>query len=72
MLIKKEFVDTLVKIMPNDKYKTRVEGLLCDKTYFFMYDVKTTKPSKFSNPEIFHVDNFQISTSVTMEVQLQS
>ncbi len=44
MSVKKEFVDALVKIMLDDECKTRVEGLLCDGTYFFTYDVKTTKP----------------------------
>ncbi len=72
MSVKKGFVDTLVKIMPDDKCKTRVEGLLCDGTYPFTYDVKTTKPGKFPDPELFHVDNFQVGTSVVVEVRLQS
>lgn len=54
----KKFVDTLVKIMSDDKCKTRIEGLLCNRTYTFKYDVKTTKPGKFPDLEIFHVDNF--------------
>ncbi len=54
--------------MPNKKCKTRVKDLLCNGTYPFMYDVKTTKPGKFPDPEIFYVDNFQIGTSVAIEV----
>ncbi len=72
MLVKKEFVDALVKIMPVDECKTWVEGLLCDGTYPFMYDVKTTKPDEFPDPGVFHVDNFHVGTSVAVEVQLQS
>ncbi len=72
MSVKKEFVDALVKIMPDDECKTRVEGLLCNGIYTFTYDVKTTKPSEFPDPEVFHVDNFQVGTSVAVEVQLQS
>lgn len=71
MLVKKEFVDVLVKIMPNNKYKTRVEGLLRKRTYPFKYDMKTTKPGEFSHPRIFHVDNFLIGTSIVIEVRLQ-
>ncbi len=72
MSVKKEFVDAPVKIMPDDECKIRVEGLLCDETYPFTYDVKTTKPGEFSDPGVFHVDNFQVGTSVALEVRLQS
>ncbi len=58
MLVKKEFVDAPVKIIPDNKYKIKVKNLLCNGTYSFTYDVKTTKPSKFSDSRIFHVDNF--------------
>lgn len=56
--VKKAFVDTLVKIMPDDKCKTRVKDLLYNRTYLFTYDMKTTKPGKFPDPDIFYVDNF--------------
>ncbi len=72
MSVKKEFVDALVKIMPDDECKTRVKGLLCDGTYPFTCDVKTTKPGKFPDPGVFHIDNFQVDTSVAVEVRLQS
>ncbi len=72
MSVKKEFVDALVKIMPDDECKTRVKSLLCDGTYPFTYDVKTTKPGEFPDPGVFHVDNVQVGTSVAMEMRLQS
>lgn len=73
MSAKKEFVDALVKIMPDDECKTRVEGLLYDGTYPFMHDVKITlKSGEFPDPGIFHVDNFQVGTSVAVEVRLQA
>lgn len=29
-----------------------------------MYNIKTTKPSKFLDPKIFYIDNFYIDTSI--------
>ncbi len=71
MLIKKDFVDSFVRIMPDNECKANVDFLLCDSTYPFMYDVKTTKLGQFSDPEMFHVDNFQVCTSVAMEVRVE-
>ena len=72
MLVKKEIVNALVKIILDNKCKTKVEGLFCNKAYFFTYDVKITKPGKFPDPGIFYIDNFQIGTSVAVEKRLQS
>ncbi len=72
MSIKKQFVNALVKIMPDNKCKTRVKGLLCDGIYLFTYDMKTTKLGEFPDPGVFHVDNFQVGTNVAMEVRLKS
>ncbi len=72
MSIKKDFVDSLVRIIPDDECKANVDSLLCDGTYPFTYDVKTTKPGQFPDPGIFHVNNFQICTSVAVEVRVQS
>ena len=58
MSVKKDFVDFLVKIMPDDKCKASVNSLLCDRTYPFIYDVKTTELGQFPDPEMFHIDNF--------------
>lgn len=58
ILVKKEFVDTLVKIILDNNCKTKFKSLLCDGTYFFTYDVKITKLGKFPDLEIFYVDNF--------------
>ncbi len=52
MSVKKEFVDALVKIIPDDECTTRVKGLLCDGIYPFIYDVKTTKPGEFLDPGV--------------------
>ncbi len=72
MSIKKYFVDSLVRIIPDDECKANVDSLLCDGTYPFTYDVKTTEPRQFPDPGMFHVDNFQVCTSVAVEVQVQS
>ncbi len=61
-------MDALVKIMPDNKYKTRVKGLFCDRIYSFMYDIKTIKVDKFSNLRIFYADNFQIGTNIAIEI----
>lgn len=71
MSVKKKFVDTLIKMMPDNECKITVEDLLYNKTYSFMYDVKTTKLGKFPDPGIFYIENFQIGTSVTIEMQQQ-
>ncbi len=68
----KEFVDVLIKIMPDNKCKTRVKSLFCDGTYLFKYNMKTTKQGKFPDSGIFYDDSFQICISITVEVQLQS
>ena len=72
MLIKKDFIDFLVKIMLDNECKAKVDFLLYDGIYFFIYDIQTTKPSIFLDPKMFHVNNFQVCTSVAVEVQLQS
>lgn len=72
MLVMKEFINALIKIVPDNVCKIRVEDLLCDGTYHFTYDVKIMKLGEFFDPEIFHIDNFQISTSVVIKMQLQS
>ncbi len=72
MSVKKKFVDALVKIMLDNKYKTRVDGQLCNGIYLFTYDMKRTKPGEFSDSGIFYVNNFQDDTSIVVEVQLQS
>lgn len=58
ILVKKKFVNALVKIMLNNNCKTKVKSLLCNRTYPFTYDVKTTKPGKFPDLKMFYVDNF--------------
>ncbi len=72
MSIKKDFVNSLVKIMSNDECKANVDSLFYDDTYPFMYDVKTTEPGQFPDPGMFHVDNFQVCTSVFLDVRVQS
>lgn len=70
MLVKKKFLNALVKIISDNKYKTQVKGLLCNGTYPFIYDVKTTKLDKFPDPKVFYLKNFQIGTSVIIEMHL--
>ena len=56
--------------MLDNKYKASVNFLLYNKTYLFMYDVKTTEPGQFPNPKIFLVNNFQVCICIAVEVQL--
>ena len=56
--------------MLNDECKANVNSLLYNGTYFFMYNVKTIKPGQFPDPEMFYVNNFQVYTSVAIELQL--
>ena len=72
MSIKKDFVDFLMRIILDDECKANIDSLFYNKTYSFTYDVKTTEFEQFLNPGMFHIDNFQVCTSVAMEMQLQS
>lgn len=72
ILVKKNFVDFIVRIMPNNKCKINVNFLLCNKTYLFTYNIKITELRQFPDSEIFYVDNFQVFISITIEVQLQA
>lgn len=62
----------MMRIILNNKCKANINSLFYNRTYSFMYDVKTTKLGQFLDPKIFYVNNFQISTSVAIEVQFQS
>lgn len=57
----------MVRIMLDNKYKVQMKSLLCNKIYFFTYDVKITEPGHFPDPRIF-----QVGTSIAVEVQLQA
>ncbi len=72
MLIKKDFVDALVRIISDDECKANVDSLLCNGTYPFTYDVKTTEPGQFPDLKMFHVNNFQVCNNVAIEIQVQS
>lgn len=69
--IKKEFIYFWMRIMPNNKCKAIIDFLLYNGTYFFTYDMKTTKLREFSDLKIFYVKNFQVCTNVAVELQLQ-
>ena len=70
MLIKKDFIDFLVRLMPDNECKVNVYSLLYNKTNLIIHNMKTTEPKQFPDPEIFYIDNFQVCTSVAVEVQL--
>ncbi len=70
MLHKKNFVDSMMKIIPDNMCKANVDSLLYYGIYPFIYDVKTTELGQFPDPEIFYVNNFQVYTSVTIELRL--
>lgn len=58
--------------MLDKKCKANVNSLLCNKTYPFMYNMKITEPKQFPDLEKFYIDNFQVFTSVAVEMQLQA
>ena len=58
MLVKKNFVNSIVRTMLDDKCKIIIDSLLCNATYSFKYNVKTTEPEEFPDQRIFYVDNF--------------
>lgn len=44
--------------MLDDKFRIWVEKLPNNKIYLFIYDMKITKPGKFSDCNIFYIHNF--------------
>lgn len=44
MLVKKNFVASIMRIMSDDNCQANVDSLFYDDTYFFMYNIKTTEP----------------------------
>ncbi len=57
--------------MLDNECKANIDSLLCNKTSSFTYDVKITELGQLPDLEIFYIDNFQVYTSVAMEVQVQ-
>lgn len=55
MLVKNEFIEAFIKMISNNKCKTKVKDLHCNRTYPFMYDVKTTICPIL---KIFYINNF--------------
>lgn len=58
ILVKKNFIDFMIRIISDSKCKTNVDFLLYNKTYFFMHDVKTTETEQFSDLKMFYINNF--------------
>lgn len=58
--------------MSDNECKGNVKSLLYNGTYLFTYNVNLTELDKFLDPEAFHITNFQVGTSVAIEVQLQA
>ena len=56
--------------MLDNKYKVNIDFLFCNKTYPFIYHMKTTKLGQFPDLSIFFINNFQVCTIVAIEVQL--
>ncbi len=72
ILTKKDFINSLMRIIVDDECKANLDSVLCNETYSFTYNVKMTEPGQFLDPGMFHVNNFQVCTSVLVEVRLQS
>lgn len=58
--------------MLNDNRKNNVNFLLCNKTYSFINDVKTTEPEQFLDLKRFYIENLYIGTIVAIKIQLQA
>lgn len=66
MLVKKEFVVSMIRIISDNNCKVQVETLIYNETYSFMYDIEITAPRQFPNLKAFNINNFHINTSVTI------
>ena len=58
--------------MPEGESKAKVVFFLNDDTFPFMYNMNITTPGPFSDPELFHLNNFKANTSVAVKVQIHS
>lgn len=65
--MKNAFIDFIIKIKLDNKYKNNLYFLLFDRTQAFTYNIKTRKLRQFLNPKKFYVDNFEVYTSVPVE-----
>ena len=72
MLVKKNFVDFIMRIIQNNKGKVNINFSLCDESYLFTYYVKTNELRQFPDLEIFYINIFQIFTSIAIEMQLEA
>ena len=57
-----------MRILPDNKCKTNVNLILCDKTYFFIYDLKTTETGQLPDLKMFYITNFYIYNSIAIKV----
>lgn len=62
----------MMRIMTDNECKAYVNSLLCNRTYSFMYDIKTTELRQFLDPKMTYINNFQICTNIAIEIKLQS
>ncbi len=70
MSIKKDFIHSMVRIIPDNECKANVDSLLYNGTYSFTYDVKTIELGQFPDLGIFYINNFQVCTSVVVEMRV--
>lgn len=68
MLANKAFINSIIRIMPEDESKVKVVFLLNNGIFSFTYNIKTTIPGQFPNPRLFYNDNFQADTSMAVEI----
>lgn len=68
MLANKIFIYLIIKIMPKDKFKAKIVFFLNNITFLFKYNMRITILDQFLNLKLFYINNFQVNTSIIVEV----
>lgn len=68
------FVYSRINLMRENNSKTKTKALSAykNRTFFFLYDVRTTDSGKFPDPGLCDVSNFRPETKVAVEYQIHS
>lgn len=72
VLAKLKFIHSRINLMlkNNDKAKAKTLSVYKNSIFFFIYDIRTIDPGKFSNPGICNRNNFWPKTKITAELQI--
>lgn len=66
ILVKKKFIDLVIKMISENKYKAQIAYFFNDGKYQFTYNVRKTTLELFLNLGVYNNKIFQARTSITV------